>query len=523
MTIWIVHPIHTEVIASLKNREELLYFIFALLSLKYIINYVEKHKILHLVLGLLFFAISFLTKQSAISFILIIPFILWYLFIKPEPLLQLVKNNFRIIISIVGLAVIAYIIYKIPAWFFPADNPLRYQIGKLPKISLAAYTLLIDLKLLFFPHPLIFYYGQFTIPEVKITDFWVIISLVIHVTILALVIRYIKTRSALIFGIVFYFLGILPFSNYFIEINGIVGERFLFAPSIGFIIAFTYILFRLSKNDIAAKTARQISKTLTYLIVFLTIVFSAKTIARNTSWKDGLTLYRNDIRYCEKSVKANDILAQEMMDKVIRELPLNRPMAVVKPALDSIILLYNRSLQLFPENPKALNNVANIYLNFYKQPAIALNYLLKANNYKNNSFELKFNLAQCYESLSMDTNAAQWYKKATEIDPKYIKTWECLINLYYRIGMPDSAKSSCERMLMTDTSTEVPFVGLGYYYILKKDSANAVKWWEKGFTKNPYNFDRAISLSNYFALKKDTVKANYYMNKAIAAKNMKRR
>ncbi len=527
MVIWIIHPIHTEVVASLKNREELLYFIFALLSLNYFIKYVEKHKTIHFLLGLFLFALSFLTKQSAISFILITPFVLWYLFVKPEPFLQQIKNNLRVIISILFLLVVAYIIYKIPYWFFPADkldllsfeNPLRYDHSRLAKLSLAAYTLLIDLKLMLIPHPLIFYYGQYTIPGVKITDFWVLFSLVLHALILMFTAGYIKNKGILIFGIMFYYLGILPFSNYFIEINGIVGERFLFAPSFGFIIAFTFILFKLTKTELNIRTLKPVTKSLKYTLLLIVIIFSVKTIARNTSWKNSLTLYRNDISYCENSVKVNDILAQELMDKVVRELPMRKPLQQIKPTLDSVIYLYNKTLRLFPENPKALNNIANIYMNFYNQPGSALGYLQKANKFKNNSFELAYNIAQCYEMLKQETNAATWYNKATYIDPNYVKTWYNLINLYYKTGMPDSAKKSCERMMEHDTTTEIPYVGMGYYFILKKDSATAVKWWEKAFTKNQQNSDRAMSLANYFKAKKDTVKANFYFRKAIEAKN----
>jgi len=526
MLIWIIHPVHTEVVASLKNREELLYLLFSLLSLKFFIHYVEKNNIYHLFSALILFALAFLTKQSAISFALIIPLVLWFLFIKPEPFIQLIKNNIKIIISVACLFIVAYVIYKLPMWLFPPDkvqllafeNPLRFNHTHSAKFALAAYTLLINLKLLFIPHPLVFYYGQYTIPVVHITDFLVLFSLLLHVTILFFTIKYLRKKTILVFGVLFYFIGILPFSNYFIEINGIVAERFLYAPSIGFAIAFTCILFFLTKNKINVTSFNTVSKTLKYIIIVIVIVFSLKSIARNTSWKDSETLYRNDIQDLDKSVKANDILAQELMDKVVRELPLKKPFNQIKPTLDSIILFYNQTLSLFPDNPKAMNNVANIYMNFFNQPDKALNYLQRAYTCKKNSFEVNFNIAQCYELLKQDTNAAIWYSAASRIDPTYAKTWFNLINIYYKIGMPDSAKNSCERMLEHDTTTEIPYVGLGYYYILKKDTLHAVKLWEKAFKKNPQSYERAMSLFNYYKIKNDTIKAKYYYQKALEAK-----
>lgn len=524
--IWIIHPLHTEVVASLKNREELLYFLFSLLSLKYFILYVEKHKIFYLFSAIILYSLSFFTKQSAISFALIIPLVLWFHFVKHESLIQMVKNNIRIIVSVICLLIAAYVIYKLPMWLFPPDkidlltfeNPLRFDHSRMAKISLAAYTLLINLKLLFLPHPLVFYYGQFTIPEVHISDFWVIFSLLLHTVILFFSLKYVKKKTILVFGTLFYYFGILPFSNYFIEINGIVAERFLFAPSIGFAIAFTWILFYLTKNNINITSFKPVSKSLRYIVIIIVVIFSIKSIARNTAWKDSETLYRNDIQYLEKSVKANDILAQELMDKVVRELPLKKPMSQIRPTLDSVILFYDRSLTLFPDNPKAMNNIANIYMNFFNQPDKALSYIQRAYPYKKNSFEINFNLAQCYEMLKQDTNAAIYYSNSTRIDPSYSKTWFNLINIYYKIGMPDSAKLYCEKMLEHDTTTEIPYVGLGYYYILHKDTARAVTFWEKAFTKNPQNYERAISLFNYYKIKKDTIKANFYYQKALDAK-----
>jgi len=305
------------------------------------------------------------------------------------------------------------------------------------------------------------------------------------------------------------------------EINGIVAERFLFAPSIGFAIVLTFILFKITKTAANSNSIKLIKTSLKYIIILIVVVFAIKTAARNTSWKDSLTLYRNDIHYLDKSVKANDILAQEMMDKVMREIPLKKSLWEIKPALDSIIFLYNRSLSLFPGNPKALNNVANIYINFFNKPDIALGYLQKAYRYKKNSFEIIYNLAQCCEMLKNDDSAAFWYNAALKLDAKYPKVWDNLIKIYYRTGMPDSAKTTCERMLLHDTLSDVPYIGLGYYYISKKDTLIAIKNWEKAVKNNPQNYERCISLSKYFTIHKDTLKAKFYYQKAIEAKMYK--
>lgn len=527
--LWICHPIHTEVVASLKNREEILYLIFCLLSLQFFIRFFEKQKWYFFIAAIVLYILSFLTKQSAIAFAMIIPMVLWFLFIKSEPISKIVRSNLKIFFSIAVLLLVTYVLYKIPVWIFPTEkiallsfeNPLHFNHSKIAKLSVAAYAMLINLKLLIIPHPLVFYYGQFTIPDVHITDLLVIFSLLLHASILFFIIKYMKNKSVLIFGTLFYFLGILPFSNYFIEINGIVAERFLYAPSVGFVIVFSYALFKITKTAIDAASMKSLKKSLKYSVILIIVVFSVKTIARNSSWKDSMTLYSNDIQYLDNSVKANDILAQEKMDKVMQDVPVKKSFSQIKSALDSIVMLYERTLYLYPENPKALNNLANIYINFFHKPDIALAYLQKAYYFRKNSFEVTYNLAQCYELLKNDTIAARYYFYAVSIDPKQYKAWQNLITLYFKNNMPENAKSTCEFMLVKDTLTEIPYVGLGYYYIMKKDTLQAIKNWEKAVIKNPMNYERMISLSKYFKIHKDPVKAQYYYQKALQVKGNK--
>lgn len=71
--LFAIHPVHTEVVNSLKNRDELLSFMFALLSCKYFIFSLKSDKKLKLVLSFLFILLAVLSKKSMYPIILIIP------------------------------------------------------------------------------------------------------------------------------------------------------------------------------------------------------------------------------------------------------------------------------------------------------------------------------------------------------------------------------------------------------------------------------------------------------------------
>src|SRR5690606_8485120 len=55
--LFLIHPIHNEVVASLKNRDELLSFLFTLLSIRAFLNFYDYQKKWQILYGFLFFAI----------------------------------------------------------------------------------------------------------------------------------------------------------------------------------------------------------------------------------------------------------------------------------------------------------------------------------------------------------------------------------------------------------------------------------------------------------------------------------
>lgn len=74
MALFAAHPIHTEVVASIKNRDELLMFLFSALSLYVILRWLDSNFLLATGLGFVCFALALLSKSTAIPFAFLIPF-----------------------------------------------------------------------------------------------------------------------------------------------------------------------------------------------------------------------------------------------------------------------------------------------------------------------------------------------------------------------------------------------------------------------------------------------------------------
>ena len=72
--IFLVHPLHTEVVANIKSRDEILGFLFLLLSLYYLFR---NDGVKNLVLSALFYFVSLLAKETGITYVVIFPLVLY--------------------------------------------------------------------------------------------------------------------------------------------------------------------------------------------------------------------------------------------------------------------------------------------------------------------------------------------------------------------------------------------------------------------------------------------------------------
>jgi len=68
-----LHPIHTEVVASIKNRDELLAFMFTLLAALSMIKFIKKEKWMSLFLIVFYISLAMLSKKSIYALTIILP------------------------------------------------------------------------------------------------------------------------------------------------------------------------------------------------------------------------------------------------------------------------------------------------------------------------------------------------------------------------------------------------------------------------------------------------------------------
>jgi tetratricopeptide (TPR) repeat protein len=531
--LFIAHPIHTEVIASLKNRDEMLSFLGCLISLHFLLKYSEASKWEYIAFAFFFYLLAYLSKSSAIVFLAIFPLVL-YFFTNASP------KKLLLVFAVILVALIAA--RYVPKLYLPKperevfyfENPLFFHPGFMIRLGTGMITLLFYLKILIFPHPLLFYYGYNVIPMVSLTDGWAIFSLLLHLGLFVYAILKLKQKHILSFIILFYLICISMFSNLIKPAMGIVGERYVYASSVAFCLALAYFIFLILKNNPRAKSFSQ--KELTWIFILLLIIlvpYSVKTIIRNKNWDTHLSLYSHDIEYLENSAKANALLAGQLNTELNEILFKGIRPAYLKSRVDSIIFIYKRCLDVYPEYYSSYNNIGSVYFTIMKDYATAIPYFEKAISMHPDYVEASFNIAFSYEMLgrikkdsSLDKaanycfiSAIKYYDKAIKLKPDYIRAMSNLANLYFNIlGNTDSALAINKRIMRINPNTDMPYVNLGNYSLIKGDTISAVQYMEKSVELVPQNYETCMRLSHYFNNKHDLQKADKYMQMAQKAK-----
>lgn len=508
--LFAAHPIHSEVVASLKNRDELFVLLFSLLALDQSIKYADTLKNKHIYWAMTMIGLSFLSKPTTASFFMIIPLSL-YFFTGIE-----LKKIIRLSVFIGVIAIIAAFgpFLYLPNLERPMsmmENPLGVEGGFLNHIAYAGFTLIYYLRLLFVPHPLRYYYGYNLFPDISLSNPWVIAGILVHLGLLAYAIYTIRRKHLLSYAILVYLTSIIMFSNLVKAVPGIIAERFLLIPSIGFCIAVGYFIYRLFWQQPSAKQVSGLKIAGIMAVTALILVpYSAKTYIRNTQWRTEYTLYKADMPYLYNSVKGNELYANEIMKSVNRELakPVN-VLKFIEPQVMEAIRHWERAVEILPDYYTAHRNLGIVYSRVYKNYDLAIHYFNKSLEYQPDDPMTLFNLGMAYEGKEEYHQAIELLERSLSLDPNAINTRSRLANIYYGLGEFQKAIELNQEIMLIAPGESLPYVNIGNYYIFQKDTLNGIRFYEKAVELGAPP-DASIYLSKYFSSKGDVAKSNYY-------------
>ena len=513
-----IHPIHTECVSGIIGRAELLSTFFTLLSfLMYLKTkqYLFGKRYLFYSLSLIFFALGLLSKENAITLLLIL-IIYDFCFNNDFKLKHIFLGNNKMIYFYIGYVIIIVIYLLLKFALFDSilitqeisfiDNPLIDQPFAQSKLT-ALFLILKGILLLVFPLNISadYSYNQIgiinTFSDIRlyVTIFFVIIIL------LLLIYSYRKRERLLLFSLIFYFGTVIITANLFFFVGTIFAERLLYLPSIGYCFILAILLNKFFVFLINRERGKHLIFLMNIICIVIILFYSSRTIIRNFDWKNNLTIFL-------KTTKTSSNSAKIYMNLGIEYLSMND--------LEKALYFESKALAIFPEYGDALNTIGAIYFQkgeldkaqSYFEEAIKLNQkffaghsnlgliLKQKGDFKKaieefeksiqlnpHQYEAYYNISLCYIALGELSKAKDNLIKSLEYKPDNIDVYLQLALISANEKDISQAIYYNEKIIMFDSNFLLAYSNLARLYILNKDFQKAKEYVDAGLIIEPNN------------------------------------
>ena len=289
--LYLAHPIHTEVVNNLKSRDEIMLMLGTMGMGYFYLKYLDKKESKALILALIFYFVALFSKETAVSFFLLIP--LLYLWIQQVWNKEaLVHGAYFLGISILYFLVRTVVVgtYDIEMDFM--NNALLQGDGNiLQRFPNAMLLMGKYLVMLFVPYPLSVDYSFDAIPLNGWSSVWTYLSLLTYGLMTFFAIKGIREKKIYGLLISWFLITIVVASNVIILIGSTFAERFLFVPSFAFCAGIGFALFHL------------LGKKSLIVAGIISIAAGSWTFVRNSHWKSDKTIFARDVHFQQNSAR----------------------------------------------------------------------------------------------------------------------------------------------------------------------------------------------------------------------------
>jgi len=419
--VWLfaVHPIHTEAVASIVGRSELLAAGFLLGA--WLLHLNEQP-----IFALLCFALALLSKESAVVFL---PLVLVgdYARGKLKPL-----HRYGWIASVAGLYLA--LLWKVQGGRFGArsvnflDNPLanlpaQWRILNALRVAwkylgLQVYpgTLSCDYS---YNAILLYRDWRHTAPAAVAAGF---------VLALGIWAMWTKKREWVLAGAI-YTAGFAVTANLLVPTGTIMGERLAYLPSAGFCLLVALIWIRLKNRN----------RNLAWgMLAILVAALGARTMVRNRDWRDNFTLFSSAVRVVPASAKVHANLGGEYLQR---------------DQIEAANVEFQTALRIYPDYPEVLEycGLAESRASHDQEASRLLKKALSLTAEDSGYFDFRsVNLAAHLIKIGQNDDALKLLDRDIELSPGYSRAWSNRAALRYRRGELSQASADAENALRLD-------------------------------------------------------------------------
>lgn len=501
--IFAANPLHTEVVANIKSRDEIMSILFTFSSILFLFKGIETKKGVQLLIASLLFFAGLLSKESSIVFLGIIP-VVWYFNYRNKS----IKDFVMPLVSI-ALPSVLYILMRISV-IGMSQPPIANELMNNPflnassseQFATAFFVLLLYIKLSFIPHPLTHDYYPKQIAITNWEDPMVLLSVLIHLIMIAAFLWGLKKRHGIAVLTGVYLGGIALYSNLLFPIGTFMNERFLYVPSIALAAIMGVILTKYVK-------ATPVKMVILVLILGL---YSFKTIDRNKVWESDETLAITDVEVSSESAKCNFSAGASLVD--LSEKELNRTKK--NKMLDQAIVYLNKSLKIYPKYSYPILILGNAYSGKeeYKQAIYYYDLCLKYNS----QAQFAYNNLVIIGDIAIEKNKFDDAEKAFLTYLNYKNDGKVLLRLGKHYGKNmnrlDKSIEYLEKAKLQLPNNSSLIQNLGVAYAMSGNHQKAADLFLKGTVLSPENANIWLNLGYATMSLGNTEKAEQYLLKA---------
>jgi len=402
--IFLVHPIHTSVVSYISSRADLFVYFFMLLSMISFLKFIKERINLYYVISLLFALFALFSRENALILFIFLALLLSvtkarasdYLYILPFVLLSLLYILLRFIIFGPNALTLHY---SFMPFFFRVVNLLNI----IPRF----------LFLLIFPLNLHLFRTTPFITHLLDKNMLLVMPFVLFLIIIFM--KFYKNKI-IMFCMLWFLIGMIPvftiLDNYYELNEAMMAESWLYIPSLGFFVAFIYILEKISK------------KIGIILIISSVVFYSFLTWVNNAYWKNEGVFYRNIL----ENTSERNYLRINLINYYLTCGAYEKALIEIKK-----LSLY------YPDTPYLYYIWGNYYL-AVGQINEAIDSFNKVLTINKNYYIAYYHLCVCYTKLGQLEKAIYSALECFKINPYYLDNLIGLGDLYVKKGQLSDAK-----------------------------------------------------------------------------------
>lgn len=434
--LFIAHPVHTEIVANIKGRDELMSFLFIATMLLAYWRYLETKQKGWLAGAGLALYLAFLSKESSIVGLALIPASAYW-FARRTIAQSLVSLGPFLIVS---------------ALFFWQKSVMIGTLSGKPPMDWANYPYAIEktqvpttfkflayyIKLLIYPHPLVYDYSYNVIPSGRAGDVTTLLGFAAFLVLVGLAWVGFRRRTVWGFGLYWFWITMVPALGFILSRGGILAERFLYAPVLGFAIITVWgVQTLLTRFNLASQVGtdadvRPVFVRYMPLVVLMLVVaglYSFKTVARNPDWKDNFTLFNSALPYAPTSCQVQRHVANEWIAKGVE----------TRTKADSLLQKMSGKPVADPVVRKEQIKVDTLLIQTSKYARLALDHLQASTRIYPSFGEAYFSMAYVFQKITPDIDSAKYYYKQTiRAANAYAPAYNNLAVIYQNQGLYQS-------------------------------------------------------------------------------------